>query len=154
MKQKAFLLLVLAGVFALTGFSQEPAKTGKTIQLKSYHEKFVTADQDKGNQLFADRNNAGTLETFTMIDQGDGKIALKGSNGKYVSVDPKTGLLYARSIIVQDWEKFTLVKISEEWVAFKANNGKFVSADKDNKLILIANRDSVKEWESFMMITK
>lgn len=157
MKRNAFLsvvMVMLLSVVTLSAYAQteSQAPQSKKIYLKSYHETYVKTDKDNGNQLCSTSSKAGEWEVFTLIDLGDGKVNIKAFNNKYVGIDPKTGKLSAKSILAQDWETFTLVPVSENWVALKANNGKFVTSDKNAKFILVANRDGVKEWESFMVI--
>jgi len=157
MKKSTFLSAILVMLFAVATLSvysqtEGQAPQSKKIYLKSYHEKYVKTDKNKGNQLFSTSTAAGEWEVFTLIDLGNGKVNIKAYNDKYVGIDPKTGVLAAKSILAQDWETFTLVPVSEGWIALKGNNGKYVTADKDAKYILNASRDSVKEWESFMVI--
>jgi len=56
-------------------------------------------------------NNPGGWEQFTIIPQGDGTVAIKANNGgKYVRVDPSTGILKAdKSTTVGIYEKFIIV---------------------------------------------
>ena len=100
----------------------------------------------------ADNYNQG-LERFRIIDLGDGKVALKASNGWYVSagqgynpdqVMAITGLLGAK-------EKFELVYQDDGRVALKAWNGRYVSADLaayPGKLMAVATQvgDREKFW--------
>lgn len=122
----------------------------KTVVLKSYFEKYVCADKDNNNQLVADRKIAREWETFTMVDMPNDKVAFKAHNGKYVTVSD--GQLFAKSIKAEEAEQFSVIKVNDEWIGLKAYNGKFVCADNKKKSILFANRTSLSEWESFMLI--
>lgn len=55
-------------------------------------------------------SNPGGWEMFTLLPQGDGTFAIKANNGgKYVTVDPITGILRATAPSVGINEKFILV---------------------------------------------
>jgi beta-glucanase (GH16 family) len=52
----------------------------------------------------------GGWETFTLVPQGDGSIAIKANNGgRFVTVEPTTGILKATSATVGVNEKFIIV---------------------------------------------
>jgi hypothetical protein len=138
-------LFLLAAV--LVSFSSKRTEE-KKVKIATFHETFVSADLDKGGQLFGNRKEAKDWEVFYIEDLGDGKVAIKASNHKYVTVT-KEGKLFARALVVQENETFITVTIQEKWIAFKASNGKYVTCDKDKKFELVANRDNVQEWESF-----
>ena len=55
--------------------------------------------------------NPGGWEQFTIVPQGDGTVAIRaGNGGKYVRIDPSTGILKAdRSTTVGIYEKFIIV---------------------------------------------
>lgn len=77
--------------------------------------KYVSADQEKGNILIADRDGVGEWEMFELIAVGDGAYNIRSSNGKFVSaaVD-KTGdefaVLSANKDAADAWERFTLLR--------------------------------------------
>jgi len=77
------------------------------------------------------------------------KIALKASNGKYVTVDPlNDNLLYANKTNIGDMEIFTMGTLNNK-VAFLSYNDLFVSADANIYEALIANRFIKYGWEEF-----
>jgi hypothetical protein len=141
-------LFVLAAV--LVSFSTKRTQETK-VKIMTFHETYVTADLDKGGQLFGNRKDVKEWEKFTIVDLGEGKVAIKASNNKYVTVNNE-GKLFARALVAQEHETFTKVAVQENWVAFKAYNGKYVVCDKDKKYELIASRDNVQEWESFNLM--
>jgi hypothetical protein len=141
------IIIVSFVVLALVCFSSLRAQESK-VKIMTFHETYVAADQDKGGQLLGDRKSVGEWEKFTIVDQGDGKIAIKASNNKYVTV-AEGGKLVAKAIVVQEREIFTKVVVNENWIALKAYNGKYVVCDKDKKFEITASRDNVQEWESF-----
>jgi major membrane immunogen (membrane-anchored lipoprotein) len=145
------LVSVIAASLVLFSFSNKNAEE-KKVNIKSFHDTYVTMDMEKGGQLFANRKDAKDWEVFTIVTLENGKIAIKASNSKYVSVD-KEGKLFARALVPQEAEMFDMVPVNDSWVAFKAYNGKYVSADKDNKYQLAASRSNIQEWESFNVIS-
>jgi hypothetical protein len=149
--KKLFKVSTIVSLFALAivlvSFTTKRAQEAK-VKLMTFHETFVSADLDKAAQLIGDRKDAKDWEKFTIVDLGEGKIAIKASNNKYVTV-ADDGKLFARALVVQERETFTKVTVNENWIAFKAYNGKFVVCDKDKKYELAAVRDNVQEWESF-----
>ncbi|MGC8802339.1 MAG: hypothetical protein ACP5PS_00985 [Bacteroidales bacterium] len=61
------------------------APVGGFIRLKgATNGKYVTSN-DGSSAMVCDRNSASSWETFEVVDAGGGLIALRGSNGKYVS---------------------------------------------------------------------
>ena len=50
------------------------------------------------------------------------------------------------------FEDFGYSILGTEKIKIKAVNGKYVSTDYNRKMMLVANRDSAKGWETFMLI--
>lgn len=69
---------------------------------------YLCADADKQGLVNATGQNIGDCETFTIIKFVNNSIALKASNGKYLSVDEKTRQLFAKGDSISEKEKFTL----------------------------------------------
>lgn len=145
------LVSIIAASLVLFSFSNNNAEE-KKVNIKSFHDTYVTMDMEKGGQLFANRKDAKDWEVFTIVTLENGKIAIKASNNKYITVD-KEGKLYARALVPQEAEMFEMVSVSDSWVAFKAFNGNYITADKDKKFQLTATRSNIQEWESFNIIT-
>ncbi|MFZ9943658.1 MAG: fascin domain-containing protein, partial [Bacteroidia bacterium] len=78
------------------------------IAIKSYQEKLFSAELDKGDFLTATRTSIGGWETFSMEILDSKTIAIKGSNGKYLSIDPATGKIYANKESITNNERFTI----------------------------------------------
>ena len=80
------------------------------------------------------------------------KVSLQVKKGQYVSVDPATSELVAKSTFATDEEIFELVYLSNNKVALKAPNGKYVYAAQGGGEELIANSNEIGEWEIFDLL--
>lgn len=66
------------------------------LVIKASNGKYVSSDLSVSGKLIANRDVTGTWEKFKLIRMDDGKIALRASNNKYVSVRSEfPNLLYA-----------------------------------------------------------
>lgn len=115
---------------------------------------FVSADQNLANtQLVANRASASGWESFQVLDAGNGTIALKASNGMYVSADLNIAAnapLVATRTAINTWETFQWIDLGNGQVNLKAMaTGKFVSADQNLGSILVADRATAGGWETF-----
>jgi hypothetical protein len=121
--------------------------TEQRVALKTWDNKHV-ALMPESNYLFA-TSYVELREEFELLDLGDGLIAMKASNGKYVSADlPEfsDGRLVAVADQVGQKEKFELIELGNETVALKAWNGKYVSSSTWD---LIASADQIGKQEQF-----
>lgn len=118
--------------------------------------RLVSAANAGDDPLVADRTAPDVWETFELVKNSDGTIALRSlANGKFVTaaVD-RGGQLIARGITVQEWEKFRRVDLGNGRIALKAVvNGKFVSALQDDGGRLVADRSQASEWEQFRFVS-
>jgi hypothetical protein len=125
------------------------------VNLKSHHGKFLCSDS--GDKAIADRGEAKEWERWTIVEVGDGNIALRDYRGKFLCVEAEHKIVVNRDAAKQ-WETFhpVLHLTAEEQHAhslfgkratFKAHNGKFLCAEQDGKLV--ADRADAKEWEHF-----
>lgn len=83
------------------------------ISLKAANGKFVCCDLDKGAILVADRDQAGDWETFTIVPQDSGRVALRTFQGTYISADQsladtRKGALIGDREQPGEWETFTI----------------------------------------------
>jgi hypothetical protein len=113
----------------------------------------LVSAQTTGNVLTANQTVAGDGESFEIVEQADGTIALRSKQtGKYASVDPaQDGRVAATADTIGAGETFTRVPQDNGSFGLQAStNGKFVSADLDHAAVLLANRDAVAgAWETF-----
>jgi len=94
------------------------------------------------------RNSAQAWERFTLVNAGNGKIALKGSNGRYVSSEngSSNGITCNRTAIGA-WEAFTWGNTNGK-VTLKGNNGRYISSENGGRT-MTCNRTAVGAWEQF-----
>lgn len=134
---------------AISGFSFKDISE-KKVNIISCQQTFVSSDLEKGAQLFANKKDAKAWESFIIMPQEDGKIAIKASNNKFVTIN-KEGKLYAKALYPVDAELFELVQTNDGRVAIKAFNGKFISVDINKNYQLNANSASIQNNESFKL---
>ena len=83
-----------------------------TVSLKSkINGKFLSAEIDLDGRLNARADTIGSWERFSLRKRAqDGLSTLRScANGKYVSVDPYTGLVAARAEVANEWEWLTII---------------------------------------------
>jgi len=94
-----------------------------------------------------DRTTAQDWEHFTVIDAGNGLIALR-SMGKYVSSENGTQPITCNRQTVGDWEKFSWEVNQDGTVFLKGNNGKYISSENGAQA-MTCNRTTASGWEAF-----
>jgi hypothetical protein len=106
----------------------------------------LVSAQTSASVLAADRTVAGDGESFELVDNGDGTLALRAKlNGRFASVDVAAGgRLAATAPAVGASERFTRVPQPDGSFALQAAaNGKFVTTDVASGAALSASRDAV-----------
>lgn len=147
--------LVTPNIPAVFARTMAAAPLGQTIWLRANaNNQYVSADQNLANtQLIANRPSVQGWEQFTVVDAGGGLIALRASNGMYVSADTNLAAyapLVANRPSVQGWETFTWTDAGAGQMTLKASStGKFVSADGNRSYNLVADRATAGGWETF-----
>jgi len=128
---------------------QAEAPIGQTLKLKGSNNLFVSGENGEA-PMKCNRAGASDWETFTIIDAGGGKVALRSMN-KFVSSEngATTGITCNRTTI-SDWEKFDWVVNANGKVSFKGNNGKYISSE-DGQSVMKCNRATISGWEVFSM---
>lgn len=114
---------------------------------------FVCADQNRSDApIVANRQGIGPWETFTQVDRGGGKIALKACNGKFVCARGGSGSqLFANQDSADSWETFTPAQDGQLFT-LQAYNGQYVTAEGGGGGLLVANRAIAGSWEKFVRI--
>jgi hypothetical protein len=127
----------------------------KTIQLKAFNNKYVCADGAANHILIANRDNASTWETFSLIIFENKECAIQAYDGHFLSAESnQQNEITATSETVKSLETFTLISIDSDRVAFKASNGKYLSLDEKSQQIF-AKANSIGSQEKFkLMIVK
>ncbi len=119
---------------------------GRTITLKGNNNQFVSG-QNGENPVICNRPNAQAWEQFTVVDAGNGKVALRSMN-KYLSSENGNGPMTCNRPSIGDWEKFTWEVMPDGKVALRGNNGKYVSSENGVNP-MTCQRDNPQAWETF-----
>jgi len=122
------------------------APIGQNITLKGFNNLYVSGEN--GTQAMnCNRATAQAWETFTVVDAGGGKIALR-SQGKYVSSENGTQAITCNRATFSDWEKFDWITTADGKVTLRGNNGKFISSENGTQP-MTCNRATAAGWEAF-----
>ncbi|MFT9495412.1 stalk domain-containing protein [Anaerosolibacter sp.] len=122
------------------------------VALKTFNGKYLCAENGGGSTLTANRDKIGEWETFQLIDLGKGYIALKGSNGDYVSVSNDGKDVYVDRDEINRKETFRLVRLNNNKVALEAYNDHYLCAEDGGGGKVVADREKVGSWETFELI--
>jgi len=128
---------------------QVEAPIGQSIKLKGPNNQFVSGENGL-NPMMCNRATASTWETFTIVDAGSGKVALRSMN-KYVSSEngATTGITCNRTTI-SDWEKFDWIVNANGTISLRGNNGKYISSE-NGQSVMKCNRTTIAGWETFTL---
>ena len=122
---------------------------GQSIKLRGPNNQFVSGENGQV-PMRCDRPTASTWETFTIVDAGDGKVALRSMN-KYVSSEngATSGITCNRTTI-SDWEKFDWIVNTNGKISFRGNNGMYISSE-NGQSVMKCNRTTIGGWETFTL---
>jgi beta-glucanase (GH16 family) len=119
---------------------------GQTITLKGFSNQFVSGENGT-TAMHCNRTSAGDWEKFTVVDAGNGKVALRSMN-KYVSSENGTQAITCNRTSIGDWEKFDWIVNGDGKISLKGSNGKYISSE-DGTNGMTCNRTSIAGWEAF-----
>ena len=101
------------------------------------------------------------MDTTTPTDPGRSgnegmTVSIQAHDGTFVGCELGGGegsppVLRSGHPDVNDWELFTMFRKGGDTIALQAANGRYVCADGDEKEVLVANRDYIGAWESFVL---
>ncbi len=120
---------------------------GQTIFIKGNNGKHVCSENG-AKPMNCDRGHVGPWEKFTVINAGNGKIALRGNNGKYVCSENGALPIICDRGQIGPWEKFTWVEFGDNKFALIGSNNKYVSSENGAKP-MTCDRGSIGPWETF-----
>lgn len=124
------------------------------VQLKAINNKFLCADESLKDVVFANKDNASTWETFTLITFENNECAILSFKNKFLSTElQEQNQITATRDALGSWETFKIFDLGNGTVAFTAVNGKYLSIDEKTQQIL-AFSDSIKEPEKFVLVFK
>jgi len=119
---------------------------GQVITLKGFNGKYVSG-QDGTQAMTCTSTTASPTESFTLLDAGGGKVALR-SKGKYVSSENGTMAITCNRATMGDWEKFDWIVNPDGTVFLRGNNGKYVSSENGTQA-MTCTRATGSGWEAF-----
>jgi glucosylceramidase len=122
------------------------APIGQNITLKGFNNLYASGEN--GTQAMnCNRATASGWETFTVVDAGGGKIALR-SQGKYVSSENGTQAITCNRTTIGDWEKFDWIPTTDGKITLRGTNGRFISSENGTQA-MTCTRTSASGWEAF-----
>ncbi len=122
------------------------------VTLQVANGQYVCAEEGGSQSLVANRSAVGPWETFTLIERGNGVVALRAVNGCYVTaVGGGGGELHSRVKVIDIWESFKLIDRGGGKIALQCHNGHYVCAEGGGGQKLIANRNAIGPWETFTL---
>jgi hypothetical protein len=121
-----------------------------TVALRTSNGHFVVAEDGGGRQVNADRNAAGSWETFSVVDLGGGKVALRTASGHYLTAEHGGGReIVADRSSIGAWESFRVVGLAPGKVALRTESGDYVTAEHGGGDVVVATRKILGSWETF-----
>ena len=124
------------------------APIGQNIVLRGINNQFVCSENGT-MPMWCNRTTASGWETFTVVDAGGGKIALRGMN-KYVSSENGLNPITCSRTTIGDWEKFDWVVNADGKISFRGNNGRFISSE-NGAAAMTCNKATISGWEAFSL---
>jgi len=146
--------LILLAVSGTAQTSTIPA-INSIISLKAVNTNYVSAKPANTNVLIANALTVGSYESFTVVDAGNGQIALKcNGNNLYVSATlAGSSSLVASRTNIGSYEKFKFIQTNSRTALLAMINSKYVCADGAGKKPLIAKSTVIGGWENFIVTT-
>ena len=83
--------------------------TENKIAIKSFDNHYLSVKFGDKFNVVATSDNIGKWETLSVIKLDSNFIAFKAANEKFIAIDDKTLLLYAKSNIIGDRERFEII---------------------------------------------
>jgi len=124
---------------------------GRCVALRTSSGFYVRAGLDTPDgRLDATATGAGPWETFRIDDAGDGRVALRAANGRYVAAEGGGhDALNANRTAIGAWEAFRVFTLGGGRLALQADDGAFVVAEDGGGNALNVNRPVAGPWEEF-----
>ncbi|ACU60063.1 glycoside hydrolase family 18 [Chitinophaga pinensis DSM 2588] len=129
------------------GRSSANAPVGKTIWLQGFNNKYVNSKNGQG-AMWCDSDAPQAWELFTVVDAGNGKIALRGNNGMYVSSENGEQAITCNRPAIQGWEAFDWLETADGKVSLRGSNGLFISSE-NGAAAMTCTRPTASGWEAF-----
>lgn len=121
---------------------------GKRFILKASNNKFLSITKD--SVIAANAAEKSGAELFEAIDMGNGKIALKTTQGKFLCADRNKGSqLMANRNSAFEWETFEVKVVNNNSITLKSSNGNFIGFS-DNQTNIIGATIQTKDVFEFI----
>lgn len=133
-------------VHVYKGVTTSGPPIGQTITLKGFNNDYVSSE-DGQQAMTCNRTSASSWEQFTVVDAGNGKVALE-SMGHYVSSENGQQPITCNRTSYSTWEEFTWGTNADGTITLQGNNGDYISSE-DGTQAMTCNRTSASGWESF-----
>jgi beta-glucanase (GH16 family) len=133
-------------VHVYKGVTASGPPIGQTITLKGFNSDYVSGENGT-TAMTCTRTAASAWEQFTVVDAGNGKVALE-SMGKYVSSENGTMPITCNRTSYGAWEEFTWGTNADGTITLQGSNGDFISSE-DGTQAMTCTRTSASGWESF-----
>nr|WP_319511166.1 cellulase family glycosylhydrolase [uncultured Draconibacterium sp.] len=119
---------------------------GDNVWFEAYNGSYISSENGT-SPMTCNTFTVRETEIFTVVDAGDGKIALLGNNGKYVSSNNGTTSMTCTKDEIGETEKFYWINLSNGQMALLGQGG-FVSMEGGSNPIN-ANRNVIDGWEIY-----
>lgn len=132
--------------FSITGNVSTGAPIGQVITLRGINNMYVSGENGT-RTMQCNRPTVGDWERFTVVDAGNGMIALR-SMSKYVSSENGTAAINCNRATIGGWEQFTWVTNTDGTVSLRGTNNRYISSE-NGTTAMTCNRTSISGWEAF-----
>ncbi|WP_321370050.1 cellulase family glycosylhydrolase [uncultured Draconibacterium sp.] len=132
----------------ITGYAKNTVYIGigDAIYFEAYDGSYISSENGTA-AMTCNTFTVGESEIFTIVDAGDGKIALLGNNGKYVSSNNGTASMTCDKDEIGENEKFYWIDLSNGEMALLGKGG-FVSME-GGSIPINSDRTVIDGWEIF-----
>jgi acyl-CoA thioesterase-1 len=104
-----------------------PAPIGTIVSFKGSTNQFASSENG-ATPMYCNRSTISNWEKFTVVDAGDGKVALM-NKGKYISSENGTAPIRCDQPAITASEKFEWIVNANGTVSLKGNNGAYISSE-------------------------
>jgi hypothetical protein len=128
------------------GGTKNIAPIGQSIHLLGSNNLYIGGEDGTG-PMYCNIVNPQAWETFTIVDAGNGKVALQ-SMGMYVSSENGQNPITCNRTAIGPWEQFDYLINADGTISLKGNNGLFISSENGTSA-MTCNRLTAATWERF-----
>lgn len=119
---------------------------GQTITLKSANNLYVCSE-NATQPMNCNRTAAGPWEQFTVVNAGNGKVALQNL-GYYVCSENGAQAMNCNRTAIGAWEQFDWITNADGSISLRGNNGAFVSGENGTQH-MTCTRTTIGTTEKF-----